>query len=197
MANVDAPFGLRPVRYLSGAPWNGQARKYYVTATDASAIYIGDPVDFATIGADATGMYCAVKKATLADGNNTIGPVVAVEPSVSTDLVYRAASTTRYVWVADDPNLVFECQGDSDTDVAITLMGRNTILIDGGGSTVTGLSGCEIDVSGATANASNMLLVLNLANRPDNELGQHAVCEVMLSLHRLRAANGEGLLGRS
>jgi len=198
MANVDAPFGLRPVRYLNGAPYNGQANKYYVSATDATALYIGDPVDFATIGTDATGMHLAVKKATLADGNYTIGPVVAVEPNVATDLIYRVASTERYVWVADDPNLVFECQGDSATAMTALAYGRNTILVEThAGSTVTGLSGIEVDVSGAASNSSNMLLMLNGANRPDNDaVATHAVIEVMLSMHRFKSTgDGDGCLG--
>jgi hypothetical protein len=44
MANIARPFGLRPVRYLNGTPWTGQARAFYVPSTYATALYIGDPV---------------------------------------------------------------------------------------------------------------------------------------------------------
>ena len=43
MANVNAPFGLRPVQYLNGAAWNGQARMYYIYLSDTSAYAPGDP----------------------------------------------------------------------------------------------------------------------------------------------------------
>jgi hypothetical protein len=47
MANTNAPFGLRPVRYLNGAPWNGQVSRYLIPATDGTAYFIGDPVTLA------------------------------------------------------------------------------------------------------------------------------------------------------
>jgi hypothetical protein len=44
MANSNAPTGLTPVRYASGAPYNGAANVYFVPASDSTALYIGDPV---------------------------------------------------------------------------------------------------------------------------------------------------------
>lgn len=44
MANIDAPFGLRPIRHKSGAPYNGAVNPYYVASTYATALFIGDPV---------------------------------------------------------------------------------------------------------------------------------------------------------
>ena len=46
MANATNLFGLRPVRYFNGTPWNGQARHYYIPSTDSTALFIGDPVVF-------------------------------------------------------------------------------------------------------------------------------------------------------
>ena len=44
IANVDAPFGLRPVRYASsGKPYTGGFNLYFATGS-TGAIYIGDPV---------------------------------------------------------------------------------------------------------------------------------------------------------
>ena len=55
MANSNAPFGLAPVEYLSGAPWNGQVRRYCIPSTDGTAYAIGDPVVLAG-SADAKGI---------------------------------------------------------------------------------------------------------------------------------------------
>ncbi len=44
MANADTPFGLRPKRYISGAPYNGAVNMYSTAAGDATAIFVGDPV---------------------------------------------------------------------------------------------------------------------------------------------------------
>ena len=44
MANANKPFGLKPVSYLNGSPYNGQARLYSVASGNATALYVGDPV---------------------------------------------------------------------------------------------------------------------------------------------------------
>lgn len=197
MANINSPFGLRPVRYLNGAPYNGQANRYFIPSTDGTAMYLGDPVDIAG-AADAVGLYPTVVKSTLADGNYSIGPVVAFEPNVATDLVYRAASTDRYCWVADDPNLVFEIQCDTVAAIAAADIGGNTIMVQThGGSTDTGLSGIELDESGLGANASNMLYCWRGVDRDDNEpLTVHAKVLVLISMHRFKSTgDGDGILG--
>ena len=44
MANVNAPFGLRPLKYASGGPFSiSQANEYFATGA-TGAIYPGDPV---------------------------------------------------------------------------------------------------------------------------------------------------------
>ena len=48
MANVETAFGLRPVRHLNGSPWNGQTIRCYLHESYAQAMYIGDPVEYAT-----------------------------------------------------------------------------------------------------------------------------------------------------
>ena len=45
MANVDAAFGLKPVRHLNGSPWNGATIRCHAPAAyGGSALYVGDPV---------------------------------------------------------------------------------------------------------------------------------------------------------
>ena len=44
MANVDAAEGLKPVCYMNGAPYNGQAEVFDTLVGDAAVIQIGDPV---------------------------------------------------------------------------------------------------------------------------------------------------------
>jgi len=186
MANVDSPFGLKPLEYLNGAPWNGQARKYAIASTYNVALFIGDPVVLAG-SADASGKYATVEKATLADGNLCCGAIVAFEPDpTAPERIYHAAATTQYCYVADDPNIIFEIQMDSASDLAITDVGCNGIMIEThSGSTITGLSGIEADESDfANADPSNMLLLLGLVDRPDNELATHCKVKVLISAHQ-------------
>jgi len=185
MANADSPFGLRPLEYLCGTPWNGQGRRYYIAVALDEAIYIGDPVKLAG-SADSTGKYPTVSLATLADGNLTIGPVIAFEPVESNpnlNLVYHPTKTAQYCWVADDPNIIFEIQMDSASDLAAGDVGCNGIMVrTHSGSTVTGLAGVEADESDFTnGDASNMLLLLGLVDRPDNTLATHCKAKVMIS----------------
>ena len=44
MANSNSPFGLKPVRYRSGATYNGKVTPYYIPSSYGTALFIGDPV---------------------------------------------------------------------------------------------------------------------------------------------------------
>lgn len=189
MANVDAPFGLRPVGYLNGAPFSGQARKYYVPASDGTALYIGDPVKLGG-SADTLGRYASVTKASA--GNAFIGVVVGFDPvegagaSQQNSTIYRSASTERYVYVADDPSLIFEIQEISGgTALTAAAVGLNASFADGGGSTSTGFSGIELDnATEATTNTLDFQL-LGVSSRAGNALGEHCVWLVRLNNHQL------------
>lgn len=195
MANVDRPNGFRPVRYLNGAPWSGQFRKYIVPAADGTALFVGDLVKLSTTGTDEG--YPTVIQATAAAA--VIGVVVGFEPDPA-DLntpQYRKASTKRVVYVADDPNLIFEAQEDGDTDPLETAdIGLNVDFIVGSGSTTTGASGMEIDSSSHNTTATLPLKLLGLAQRPDNEnvlsAGGQAWTrwEVKINNHQLGSSTG-------
>src|SRR3954470_23499873 len=125
MANTNAPTGLRPVRYRSGAPYNGACNTYSVPASDGTALFVGDPVIIAG-SADANGVP-TINRATAAGGAYISGVVVGFEP-LRTDLtvLHRAASTLRNVYVADDPSLIFEVQEDAiGGALAVTDVGLN------------------------------------------------------------------------
>lgn len=172
MANANAPSGLRPLRYLSGAPYNGAANKYHVPASDGTAIYIGGLVKFAG-SADADGV--ASVTGNVSTGNAVVGVVVGVAPDTADSLTYRAASTLRYVYVADDPNLVFVAQEDAvGGALAVGDIGNVADLISfTSGSTTTGLSSMQVDTSTKTAagDGTEDVLIVGFLQRPDNEVG--------------------------
>jgi len=191
MANRDAPFGLRPVKHLNGNPWNGKVRHYYVPATDNTAIFIGDPVTHvgdsndSEIYGNPPGSLLEVTRSTVGDGNAITGVVVGVVPVTADSLKYRAASTERVLLVCDDPSVVFEIQSDT-TGLTADSMGLDAVLIaTHAGSTVTGLSGMELDTTSdvPAADSSNQLRIISLAKKQDNALGAWAVAEVYISNH--------------
>lgn len=186
MANADAPFGLKPVRYLSGAPYNGAANRYYIPATDTdAAVYVGSLVKL-TGGADADGI--PVVTGNVATGNPVVGVVVSVVPVTADSTIYRANSTARYVMVADDPNLVFEVQEDSDGGALAATAAGGTATLTGftSGSTVTGLSAIEIDSSGLseTSDTDDDVRIIQMVQRPDNAVGANAIWRVRLNVHQ-------------
>lgn len=195
MANTNKVNGFRPVRYLNGAPWNGQANKYVIPAGNGTATFIGDLVKADATGDDAG--YQTVVQA--AASNAVLGVIVGMEvtPGSLDTPQYRAASTRRVVWVADDPNLIFEAQEDGDTDpLETTDIGLNINVVVGAGSTVTGASGMQIDSDTAATTATLPLRLMGLVQRPDNEnvlsAGGQAYTrwEVKINNHQLGSSTG-------
>jgi hypothetical protein len=189
MANADTPRGLSPVRYRSGAPYNGAANLYYIPATDTdAAVYIGGLVKL-TGSADADGV--AAVTGNVATSNVVVGVVVGVEPSMGAgangrdSTLYRANSTERYVWVADDPNLLFEVQDDASATLTAGAVGSVADLTGfTSGSTTTGLSAIEISASTATTGSSDAdVQIVGLVSSPDNVIGDHANWLVRLRNH--------------
>ena len=201
MANPDAPFGLKPVRYVSGAPYNGACNLYYVPSTYATALFVGDPVVMTGtsntteyLGHEA-GTLMEVNKATAGDGNAITGVIVGFTSDDRSDSVYNPASTERGVLVADDPGLLFHIRDDGAAALAATSVGLNAVLIyTHSGDTVYGISGVELDTNSdaPAADASNQLQIMRLAPIPGNTIGTHAVWEVRITNHSLR---GESVAG--
>lgn len=189
MANANTPRGLWPVRHRNGAPYNGAVTRYYVPASDGTALYLGDPVIIAG-SADASGV-ATVTRATAAGGAYVLGPVVSVEPITRDSTTYRAASTAAYVYVADDPELVFEIQEDAvGGALAAADVGLNADLVSGSGSTATGYSGFQLDTSTKATTNTLQLRILGFTQRPNNEIGANAKVLVSINLHALRNATG-------
>jgi len=197
MPNADTPRGLRPVRYRSGAPYNGAANLYYVPATDTdAAIYIGGLVKLAG-SADADGV--ASVTGNVATSNVVVGVVVGVEPSMGAgangrdSTLYRVNSTERYVWVADDPDLLFWVQDDASATLTAGAVGSVADLTGfTSGNTATGLSAIEISATTSTTGSSDAdVQIVGLFNSPDNAIGNHADWLVRLRNHfAVGASNG-------
>jgi hypothetical protein len=192
MANLDTPFGFKPVRNMNGSPWNGKANVYYVPSTDATALFKGDAVKLAG-AADATGKFPTVAQAAATNAvcGVIIGfadnPHVMIHPDTP-NRDYRPASTAMYVLVVDDPFVIFEVQEDSvGNSITAAMVGLATDIVVGTGSTTTGKSAMELD-SSDTATAAGQCRIMRLVNREDNALGDHAKWEVLFAEHQFLSA---------
>lgn len=186
MANVDSPFGLKPVRDLNGAPYNGAVEIYSTASGDGTAIFVGDPVILSGTSQTINGViYRDVDQA--ATGNVIAGVVVAVLPETRDSLTYRAASTVRRLAVAP-PNLIYEIQEVSGgTALTANDIGLNADFVVGSGSTTTGYSGVELNnATEATTNTLDLQIV-DFINRADNEIGEHA--KWLVRINRSQRAN--------
>jgi hypothetical protein len=184
MANVDTPFGLRPVRHISGTPYTGSANVYTTASGDGTAIYVGDPVILSGTAQTINGVtYADVDQA--ATGDVIVGVVVAVLPDTRDSLIYRAASTVRRLLVADDRDLLFEIQEVSGgTALTTAAIGLNANFVVGTGSTTTGQSGVELNnATEATTNTLDLQIV-GLVNKEDNAAGEHAKWLVRINRHQ-------------
>lgn len=203
MAYNDAPFGFIPVRHRNGAPYNGACTPYWVDANDSTALFIGDPViidgtsntaavKIASGGEYAPGTLQGVTRQTAAATNRVTGIVVGVASVTGDSLVYRAASTERVVYVADDPDLLFMVQVDGAAET--TDVGLNTITVfTHSGSTVTGQSGAEVDAD-ASADATMAWKIEAFVNDPKNQANT-AGNRVLVSAALHTANSAGGVLG--
>lgn len=188
MSNVNAPRGLSPVGTISGAPWNAQLLRCYCISTNASAMYIGDPVDFEG-SSDTAGAAPTIALATAGATHPILGVIVAFEyDPTDLTLTYRKASTNRYAYVCVDPNTIYEVQADSTAVITADSVGANAVLGAGaGGSTVTGLSGWVlVSTTTPAADATYQVQILGAKNAVDNDItAVYARWLVKISLHRL------------
>lgn len=171
MANVNAPIGLRPVGSLAGSPYSGSIRQYSVPASDATDIFIGDPVKLVGTSQVINGQIFA-DVAQAATGNVMVGVVVGAVPVSRESFIYRAGSTQRLLYVADDPDLICEAQQVSGgTPLNANDIGLNVNFVVNAGSTYTGQSGVTLDNSTEATTNTLDLKIVGFINRADNDPG--------------------------
>jgi len=153
---VDGPYGLVPVKLLSGVPFVGVTRHYGIASGYATSIFNGDAVKLVTGG--------TVERDTFDAAMTPIGVFVGcsfTDPSTEqkTFKQYYPASTVASdieAYVVDATDVLFKAavvsSGTTIGDLAITDIGANVAGVDNTGSTITGNSKCAISDTSATTN---------------------------------------------
>lgn len=200
MANVSRINGFKPVKHLDGSPWNGQLNRYVTNPSDAVAIFNGDLVSLAaftdTPGSTpyqgVVGGTQGVAKGSIAANTAYVGVACGfmINPLNLNTPQYRLASTQVYVLVADAPDTVFEVQ--SAVAATPTDLNGNAQVADGGGSTVTGLSGQFITSYNNTATTS--LKVFGASQKIDNDITS-ANYKILVSINNHQYGGGTGTAG--
>jgi hypothetical protein len=185
MANVNAPFGLRPIRHKNGEAYCGQANLYHMPASYATDVFVGDPV--IVNGTSAPDGTPDVVLATAGATNKITGVVVGFVKRIREDVNYGKASTERWVLVCDDPSVIYEIVADTTAAVAVGDVSTNiNFAAGGGGSTVYGTSSWVAATTSMTSNATYQGTIERVVNRPDNAIDGTTAChlEVSINLHQ-------------
>jgi hypothetical protein len=184
-SNPNRPQGFRPLRYLSGADWNGQAQLYSFNAANAVAAFIYDICSFDTTNRSLalTDNYqpALPNIQTVASDITTAiqrGVIVGFLPepefnmtvTASLGLKNRVASTKRYAWVIDDPFVVYQIQenGQSYTSAASNAINKTVGTLYTAGSTTTGVSGTQLKSADVQTAAARPMRVLRYSPDVNN-----------------------------
>ncbi len=179
MANVNTPFGLKPLRDANSGVETGGLEMFYHPATDATALYIGDPV-VKNGSADAAGIAGVVR----ASAAGVVTGVVEgfVPDGVTNTAGYGAASTGYYVLVNTNPKTLFEIQDTAGT-IAAADIGLNAELTAGSGNAYTKRSGFVLDSASKATTAGLAVKIRGLSPRPGNDFGAYAKILVTINDH--------------
>ena len=168
MANKDASFGLKPVKMIGGAPYNGGQSRYRIASSYGTAIYQGDLVMQVTGGGiEIHAVGGTVPLIGVFNGCSYTDPTTGEQVFKN----YYPASTAASDIIAnviDNPMVVFEIQADEAFPVA-DLLGNFDTIKTNSGSTKTGISGDEVDVSTGATTATLPLKVIDISQDPNNQ----------------------------
>lgn len=200
MANPNKPMGLSPVKYLNGAPWNGQANVYSIAYNYATALAVGDPV-VSSGTSDTNG----VPGIAIYGGTGAIrGVIVGIgryenlmaNPNNLNSIIYPAGgdgnTSPWYALVVDDPNVVFEIQEHvNGTALSATDIGANTTLQSGANNGYySGWTLSSYSDAAPTTTATLPIRLMGLVRRIDNAFGTYAKHLVKLNVHELGTGTG-------
>lgn len=180
MSSVSRLNGFRPVKTITGAPYNGQGEIAFLPASDSTVVMVGDAVKLLGDARAATGVPTVTRVSGATDIPfgivvgilfTGVGDLTNVPPVNDLNTpIYRRASTDRYVLVCTDPSVVYEAQYLTTSVAAATItanVGLNGSWDVTAGSTTSGSSGMSIAALSATT-ATLPLKVVGFPNRPDN-----------------------------
>jgi hypothetical protein len=172
MANIDAPFGLRPVGEVGSGVQNGGVTLYTIVDNYATSIFKGDHVmssgGYVIAGTTSGSTNLGVFNGCFYIDPNTAKPTwsnyysqvnVTASGSIS-------GSTNIDAYLYDDPRKIFEIQCDGT--IAKTDIGKNADTTLGTASTVNGQSVTELKASGIATTAALQLKVMGISKDPSN-----------------------------
>ena len=199
MANANTPRGLSPVGTITGAAYNEQGRLYAIANDGTNTYAIGDVVKVAG-SSDVNGVPYVTKAAST---DTPVGVIVGIrvsDPGVSLVGTTLALNTIylplnsglRYVFVVDDPSVIFEIEGDA-TGVAaadvfklagMTITANQTTLAQSAPLSSTVLNASSFLASSASGSLALPLQIIGLVQTVNNTTGAYASTLVKWNKHQ-------------
>lgn len=169
MATTATPYGFRPVGLLGGGTWSDSIRHIKIANNYGTAIFYGDVVKLVNTG--------TVEKDTGTTAMTPCGIFVGVrytDPNTSQltfSQTYPASTAADDImaYVVDDPNVVFQAQGDAS--LAQTALGNNVAAVQTAGSTSIGTSKNAIDSSTIAVTKTLPIRIIDFVDGPNSEVG--------------------------
>ena len=152
---VSGPYGLVPVKLISGTPFAGVTRQYKIASGYGTSIFAGDAVKLVTGG--------TVERDTFDAAMTPIGVFMGCSYTDATlGKVFRqyfpagTVASDIEAYVVDATDVLFKVavvsSGTTIGDLALTDIGANVAGVDNTGDTASGNSRCAISDTSATTN---------------------------------------------
>ena len=179
MANLDAPFGLRPARTSISSQ---QQNRYRIAANYNTSIFQGDLVAMVTgggierVAAGGSGFILGVF-----NGCEFTDPTTG-KPTFSNHYPASTNASDIIANVIDDPNAVFEIQADAAFPV--TDLAGNYDILATAGDTVSGTSRIELEVGTADSTVATLpLKAIDISQDPENSDASSANTNVIVKIN--------------
>jgi len=171
---VSGPYGLVPVKLLSGVPYVGTVRHYSIASAYDTAIFYGDAVKLVTGG--------TVERDTFDAAMTPIGVFMGVsytdpntgQKTFRQNYLADTSASDIEAYVCDATDVLFKVavvsSGTTIGDLAITDIGANVAGVDNTGDSTSGNSRCAISDTSATTNTLPFRIV-DLVQETKNSSG--------------------------
>ena len=190
---VSGPYGLVPVKLISGTPFAGVTRQYKIASGYGTSIFAGDAVKLVTGG--------TVERDTFDAAMTPIGVFMGCSYTDATlGKVFRqyfpasTAASDIMAYVVDATDVLFKAavvsSGTTIGDLALTDLGANVAGVDNTGDTASGNSRCAISDTSATTNTLPFRIV-GLVEETKNATGGYTEAYVKWNAgHQLSNTTG-------
>ena len=169
MSTSATPYGFRPVGLLGGGDWSNSIRHIKLTNSYGTSIFYGDVLKVVSTG--------TIEKDS---GTTTMTPVGifvgcsytdpgSSQPTYAQMWTASTSATDIMAYVVDDPNVVFQAQGDAT--LAQTALGNNVAVVQTAGSTSIGTSKNAIDADTIATTKTLPVRILGFIDGPNSSVG--------------------------